>query len=131
VRDNKFKQSSTISNFTFSSQKVAITESVFNEEPIFDMSECAINPKEKAFFKEIIGSKQFRTVIRYKGSRDGWMRADFHRMSDGMGPTVSLFKIKENNQCVGGFTSAEWSSIFENVIYVDTTAMIFNLTTRN
>ncbi len=53
-----------------------------------------------------MGNKKFRTVIRYKGSRDGWMEADFHRMSDGKGPTASLFKIKDNNQCVGGFTSA-------------------------
>ena len=44
-----------------------------------------------------MGNKKFRTVIRYKGSRDGWMVADFHRMSDGKGPTVTLFKIKDNN----------------------------------
>ena len=76
------------------------------EEPIFDKSESAIDPKEKAYFKEIIGDRKFRTVIRYKGSRDGWKAADFHRMSDGKGPTGTLFKIKDNNQCVGGFTRA-------------------------
>ena len=53
-----------------------------------------------------MGNRKFNTVIRYKGSRDGWMRADFHRMSDGKGPTVTLFKITDNNQCVGGFTTA-------------------------
>jgi hypothetical protein len=76
------------------------------EEPIFDKSDCAIDPKEKAYFKEIMPNIKFRTVIRYKGSIDGWMKADFHRMSDGKGPIAALFKIKENNQCVGGFTSA-------------------------
>jgi hypothetical protein len=76
------------------------------EEPIFDKSGCAIDPKEKAYFNEIMENRKFRTVIRYKGSRDGWKCADFHRMSDGKGPTVTLFKIKDNNQCVGGFTSA-------------------------
>ena len=76
------------------------------EEPMFDKSDCAVDPKEKAYFKEIMGNKKFRTVIRYKGSRDGWMIADFHRMSDQKGPTVTLFKIKDNDQCVGGFTSA-------------------------
>ena len=50
--------------------------------------------------------KKFKTELRYRGSRDGWKREDFHRMSDGKGPTVTLFKIKENGQCVGGFTSA-------------------------
>ena len=52
-------------------------------------------------------------------------------MSDGLGPTVTLLKIKDNNQCVGGFTSAQWA-LSENDTYVsDSTAMLFNLTTRN
>jgi hypothetical protein len=41
-------------------------------------------------------NKKFITELRYRGSRDGWMYADFHRMSDGLGPTVTVFKIKEN-----------------------------------
>jgi hypothetical protein len=64
---------------------------------MFDKSDCAIDPKEKAYFNEIMIKKKFRTVIRYKGSRDGWMLADFHRMSDQKGPTVALYRIKENN----------------------------------
>jgi hypothetical protein len=50
--------------------------------------------------------KKFRTEIRYRGSRDGWKNEDFHRLSDGLGPTVALYKIKENEQCIGGFTSS-------------------------
>ena len=89
-----------------STQKVAVASPAVIEEPIFDKSDCAMDPKEKAYFKEIMGNRKFRTVIRYKGSRDGWKNADFHRMSDGKGPTATLFKIKENNNCIGGFTSA-------------------------
>ena len=40
--------------------------------------------------------KKFKTALRYRASRDGWTATDFHRMSDGKGPTVSLFKIKDN-----------------------------------
>ena len=43
-----------------------------------------------------MGNKKFKTYLRYRGSRDGWMRADFHRMSDGKGPTATLFKIIDN-----------------------------------
>ncbi len=39
-------------------------------------------------------------------SRDGSEIEDFHRMCDGKGPTLALFKIKENDQRIGGFTSA-------------------------
>jgi hypothetical protein len=53
-----------------------------------------------------MGKKNFKTVLRYKASRDGWNEADWHRMVDGVGRTVSLFKIAENGQCVGGFTTA-------------------------
>ena len=53
-----------------------------------------------------MGNKKYTTLSRYRASRDGWMAADFHRMSDGKGPTISLFKIDDNGQCVGGFTSA-------------------------
>jgi hypothetical protein len=53
-----------------------------------------------------MGKKKFKTRLKYRGSRDGWKAGDFHRLSDGLGPTVILMKIKDNEQCVGGFTSA-------------------------
>lgn len=74
--------------------------------------------------------KKFKTVLRFRASRDGWMNADFHRMSDGIGPTVSLFKIKENHQCVGGFTRGKWASPENYTEVTDSTAILFNLTTR-
>ena len=58
------------------------------------------------------------------------MRADFHRMSDGLGPTVTLMKIKDNDQCIGGFTSAQFASPQDDTFVTDTTAMLFNLTTQ-
>ncbi len=81
-------------------------ENILEEYDIFDKSNCAIDPKEKTYFKEIMENLKFKTAIRYKGTRDGWKAADFHRMSDGIGPSVILFKIKENGHCVGGFTRA-------------------------
>ena len=53
-----------------------------------------------------MGNKKFKTLKRYRASRDGWMKADLHKKVDGVGRTVSLFKIKENDQCVGGFFTA-------------------------
>ena len=53
-----------------------------------------------------MGKKKFKTVLRYRGSTDGWMIDDFHRTSDGKGPTITLFKVKETGHCIGGFTSA-------------------------
>lgn len=75
-------------------------------------------------------NKKFKTLLCYQGSRDGWKPEDFHRTSDGKGPTVCLFKIKDNDQCVGGFTSAKWTSPRFNTDKIDSTAMLFNLTTN-
>jgi hypothetical protein len=43
-----------------------------------------------------MGNKKFKTELRYRGSRDGWMGADFHRTSDGKGPTAIFLEIKKN-----------------------------------
>ncbi len=48
-------------------------------------------------------NKKFKTKSLYKASRNGKY---FHVICDGKGPTVSLFKIKDIQQLVGGFTSA-------------------------
>jgi hypothetical protein len=72
-------------------------------------------------------NKKFKTKLRYRASRDGWKRADFHRMSDKKGPTVTLFKIKENGQCVGGFTAAQWITPHHTDRFPDKKAILFNL----
>ncbi len=35
-------------------QKVAVASQLVIEEPIFEKSECAMDPKENAYFKEIM-----------------------------------------------------------------------------
>ena len=77
-----------------------------------------------------MGKKKFKTVLRYRGSRDGWYAKDFHRMSDGKGPTITLFKVEETGHCIGGFTSAQWSSPDDYTYVGDSSAMVFNLTTH-
>lgn len=77
-----------------------------------------------------MGNKKFKAQLRFRGSRDGWTFGDFHRMSDGLGPTVTLLKIKENQNLIGGFTSAKWASPLSGTYATDDTAMLFNLTKR-
>ena len=62
----------------------------------------AINEKEKAFLIENIG-KQFDTVLKYRGTRDGFMEKDFHRKADGVKPSITLFTMKSGMK-IGGFT---------------------------
>ncbi len=52
----------------------------------------------------------FETILLYRGSDHEFKANDFHRLCDGKGPTVTLFKIEESNKsdgdCIGGYTEA-------------------------
>ncbi len=74
-------------------------------------------------------NKKFETYLLFSTSRDGWKAKDFHSRCDGKGPTVSLFRT-EKNECVGGFTMAQWSSPKEAEFKKDKTAFLFNLNTN-
>ena len=71
-------------------------------------------------------NKKFETILLFSASRDGWRAFDFHLRCDGKGPTLSLFRT-ENNECVGGFTMAQWSSPSEPEFKKDKSAFLFNL----
>ena len=88
---------------------------------------CTTN-EEKQFLVKTLGGKTFETTKLYRGSQDGFMTEDFHRLSDGKGPTVSLFKVKDTGDCIGGFTNAQWSGPNETIEVADPGAVIFNLT---
>ena len=56
------------------------------------------------------------------------MPVDFHSRCDGVGPTVSLFKIKENQHWIGGYTTVQWKSCDERERHSDKEAFLFSLT---
>ncbi len=74
-------------------------------EEILDKSLCALDPKEIAFLKSIMGEKAFVTYLLFRVSRDGLKGIDFHSRSDRKGPTISLYRVKDGD-CIGGFTRA-------------------------
>ena len=61
----------------------------------------------------------------YRGSRDGFTFKAFHDRCDEKGPTISLFKLKHNGDCIGGYTSAQWSS--DDRFKRDPCALVFSL----
>ena len=44
-----------------------------------------------------------------------------------MWPTISLFKIKDNGDCIGGYTSVQWTSQVTGGFMKDDNAILFNL----
>ena len=67
--------------------------------------------KEKAdldfLYKDLIDGKKMNLI--YRGSVDGFKPADFHRMCDDKGPTLSVVKTT-GGEIVGGFTKIPWKS---------------------
>ncbi len=64
------------------------------------------NPDEKAFFIEIMGSKNFKTQLLYRRPKDG--ANDFNRKNVAKKIELTLFKVKYIGICIGEITSAEW-----------------------
>lgn len=77
----------------------------------FQESAIIRNNQEVSFLIKLIPglNLQTDTVLLYRGSRDGWMHADFHNLCDDRGPTLTILKTKKGRVC-GGYTKLAWAS---------------------
>ncbi len=76
----------------------------------------------------MMDNRKFKTINRYRGSRDGFKYEAFHSRSDGIKPTISLFETKMG-KIIGGYTAAQWTPDREYA--TDSTAFLFNLSTNH
>ncbi|CAG8806931.1 14398_t:CDS:2, partial [Gigaspora rosea] len=51
---------------------------------------------------------EFKLLLR--GSRDGFTPADFHKMCDGKGATLTVLRVKHENEILGGYNPHSWDS---------------------
>ncbi|KAG9288259.1 hypothetical protein G9A89_021290 [Geosiphon pyriformis] len=63
-------------------------------------------------FENQLGN-DFQLLLR--GSRDGFTPADFHRLCDDKGATVSVIKVKRTGQVIGGYNPQSWHSRGERI----------------
>ena len=59
------------------------------------------------WIKEKINKNNIKFVLLYRMTINGNKENDFHRLCDGMGPTLTLMKTSENF-IFGGFTPLDW-----------------------
>ena len=92
-------------------------------------SSLTLTSKERAYLDELLGKKGKRLAFNiYRGSVDGFMYVDFHSRCDGFGPTVSLFRVKQNQHWIGGYTTVQWKSCDDWEWHSDKEAFLFSLT---
>ena len=95
---------------------------------MLSLSRVCTTIEEKRFLIKTLGGRTFKTTKLYRGSEDGFMAKDFHRLCDGKGNPLSLLKDKGTGHCIGGFTTAEWYSPDYLTRVADSSAVVFNLT---
>ena len=89
-------------------------------------SQCVFSEYEKRYLYALLKNRRLITTLLYQGSRDGFYTKDFHRMCDGKGPTITLFKV-ENGACIGGYTEEQWRQSPHSKYISDPKAFLFNL----
>ena len=89
-------------------------------------SQCVTDVEQKLYLNILLGNKRLVTVMLYRGSDHGWKYVDFHSRCDHKGPTICLFKVKDGD-CIGGYTTAQWSNPSDDYYVGDIDAMLFNL----
>ena len=72
-------------------------------------SSIIYNNEEKKFIIDCNDKKNLEFIKLYKMSEDG-DKDIFHKKCDNKGPTLCLFKIKDNDIRYGGFASVSWDS---------------------
>ena len=88
----------------------------FEETKINSVSSLIKNEKEYNLIKSGIkdlNNKKVELKLLYKASKDGDSPEIFHSKCDGKGPTITIFKTK-NNYIFGGYTDVSWDSESKN-----------------
>jgi hypothetical protein len=101
-------------------------EKCINEMLMF--SRVCTTKEEKRFLVKTFRGRTFKTTKLYRGSEDGFMAKDFHRLCDNKEATISLFKVHETGDCIGGYTNAKWCASDKEIWVSDNGAVVFNLT---
>lgn len=90
--------------------------------PVVDFLDGTLIDKNKARVLTEWYGKGWK--LQYKATRDGWDPANFHRLCDGKGPTVTVYYV--NGYLFGGYVSRSWDS--RSTWVQDSNASMFTLT---
>jgi hypothetical protein len=64
--------------------------------------------------------------LLFRGSRDGLTRGKFHQFCDGHSRTITIVKVNDNNEILGGYNPVEWRSYGGDSITKDSFIFSFN-----
>ncbi|CAG8499850.1 16694_t:CDS:2 [Acaulospora colombiana] len=72
-----------------------------------------------------------KNPLLIRGSRDGFTPEVFHQKCDNKGPTLTVLKVKESGEILGGFNPFSWESPPESNYYYTKKSFIFRIDLHN
>ncbi|RIA94052.1 hypothetical protein C1645_818605 [Glomus cerebriforme] len=69
---------------------------------------CWIDRKKKTYYN--VRNLPYKFRLLYRATRDGFSSEAFHEKCDDKGMTISVAKIKDSDQIIGGYNPLEWES---------------------
>ncbi|GES99136.1 carbohydrate-binding module family 13 protein [Rhizophagus clarus] len=78
---------------------------------------------------EIENAYKFKLLLR--GSRDGFTPKKFHEICDNQSHTVTVVKVKENNEILGGYNPVAWESSDDGIYKSTKDSFIFSFKNSN
>ena len=98
--NDQFKDIIISNNLSFEETKINSVSSLIKNEKEFNLIKSGIKD---------LNNKKVELKLLYKASKDGDSPEIFHSKCDGKGPTITIFKTK-NNYIFGGYTDVSWDS---------------------
>ncbi|CAG8769969.1 23903_t:CDS:2, partial [Gigaspora rosea] len=72
-----------------------------------------IDQKGNDYYNNLTDPYSFKLLLR--GSKDGWDVNTFHELCDFRGPTITILKVKETGDLIGGYNPTSWAR-FTNIV---------------
>ncbi|GET03440.1 carbohydrate-binding module family 13 protein [Rhizophagus clarus] len=76
-------------------------------------------------------NNQYEFKLLYRGSRDGFTKEKFHRMCDNKPRTVTIVKVRDSNEILGGYNPIKWRPYGGDSITKDSFIFSFNNNNNN
>eukprot|EP00808_Paulinella_micropora_P005119 g39358.t1 len=91
---------------------------------MWDDSKILVKKHRKDLLKMFNKKKNVKLKLLYRCTRDGGSAANFHRICDNKGATLTVVKAAHNDNIFGGYVDASWTSSGN---YINPEAFLFSL----
>jgi hypothetical protein len=97
-------------------------DSVLVNSNVFKLFMKWIDKKDQYIGKQTL----YQFILLLRGTRDGFDASKFHQLCDGKGATITIARIKDSKQIIGGYNPLHWH---QNSTYASTSdSFLFNIT---